>query len=201
MKLLFDIFPLLLFFVAYHFFDIFVATGVAMAAGIAQVSWLKIRGQKIEIMHIMNLGIITIFGGATIITQNDVFVRWKPTILYWSFTLVLLVTQFFTKKTGIEYVMGSQMTLPGYVWKKMNLSFAIFFLVMGFVNIYVAFFYGADLDPDIQRDHWVYFKVFGSIILTLGFIIGLMFSISKYLQLDDSGKPIQPSVGETKDNN
>lgn len=152
MKLLFDLFPLILFFAAYRVFDIFVATGVAMAAVIAQVAWLRIRNHKIEAMHIISLVVIIVFGGATIVTENEVFIRWKPTILYWCFSVILFVSQYVFKKPGIEYVMGSQMNLPAHVWNKMNLSFALFTFVMGVLNLYVAFFYGAGLDQ-IGRAH------------------------------------------------
>lgn len=184
MKLVFDLFPLILFFVAYRAFDIFIATGVAMVAVVAQVAWLRIRRHKIEAMHIINLVVIIIFGGATIYTENEVFIRWKPTILYWCFSVILLASQYVFRKPAIEYVMGSQMELPGHVWRKMNLSFAVFTLVMGLINLYVAFFYGSDLAPEVQRDHWVNFKVFGTLILTFLFVIGLMLSLSKYLNVD-----------------
>lgn len=181
MKLLFDLFPLVLFFAAYHAFDIFVATGTAMAAVVAQVAWLKIRGRKVEVTHIVSLVVILIFGGATMVTQNDVFIRWKPTILYWCFSIILFVSQYGFGKPAIRYVMGSQMELPGHAWTKMNLSFALFTLAMGVLNLYVAFYYGSDLDPQAQRDQWVNFKVFGTTILTFLFVIGLILSLSKYV--------------------
>jgi len=184
MKLVFDLFPLILFFAAYRAFDIFVATGVAIVAVIAQVGWLRIRRHKIEVMHIINLLVIVIFGGATILTENEVFIRWKPTILYWSFSLILFVSQYWLKKPAIHYVMGSQMDLPREAWNKMNLGFALFTLVMGFLNLYVAFVYGQDLAPEVQRDHWVNFKVFGTMMLTFAFVIGLMLSLSKYLNVE-----------------
>lgn len=184
MKLVFDLFPLILFFIAYHIFNIIVATGVAMVAVVAQVAWLRIRGHKIEVMHIINLVVILVFGGATIYTANDVFIRWKPTILYWIFSTILFVSHFVSEKPAIQHVMGSQMELPVHVWKKINLSFAAFTFVMGALNLYVAFFYGAGLDPQVQRDRWVDFKVFGTTILTFLFVIGLMLSLSKYLNDD-----------------
>ncbi|MGA8259826.1 MAG: septation protein A [Arenicellales bacterium] len=180
MKLVFDLFPLILFFVAYHAGGIFVATGVAMAAVVAQVVWLRIRKRRIEVMHIINLVVILVFGGATIYTANDVFIRWKPTILYWTFSVILFVSHFVSEKPAIQHVMGSQLELPVQVWKKINLSFAAFTLVMGALNLYVAFFYGAGLDPQVQRDRWVDFKVFGTTILTFLFVAGLMVALSKH---------------------
>lgn len=184
MKLVFDLFPLILFFVAYRAFDIIVATGVAMVAVVAQVAWLRIRKHKIEAMHIISLVVIVFFGGLTILTENDVFIRWKPTILYWCFSVILFASQYLFKKPAIRSVMGSQMELPDHVWNKMNLSFAIFTLVMGFLNLYVAFVYGSDLAPEVQRDHWVNFKVFGTMVLTFVFVIALMLALSKYFDVE-----------------
>lgn len=190
MKLVFDLFPLILFFIAYRVAGIFAATGVAMAAVVVQVVWLRVRNHKIEPMHIINLVVILVFGGATIYTANDVFIRWKPTILYWTFSIILFVSQFVSAKPAIQHVLGSQLELPEHVWKKINLSFAIFTLIMGLLNLYVAFFYGADLDPQVQRDRWVDFKVFGTMILTFLFVVGLMLALSKYMNVDeDEEKP------------
>ena len=89
-KLLFDLFPLVLFFLAFRFSDIYVATGVAMAASVLQILWLKLTSKAIETSHWINLAVIVVFGGATLFFHNDVFIRWKPTVLYWIFALVLL---------------------------------------------------------------------------------------------------------------
>ena len=62
MKLLADLFPVLLFFVAYQLYDIYVATGVAIAASVLQVGYLFLRGRKIENTHWMTLGLLVVFG-------------------------------------------------------------------------------------------------------------------------------------------
>ena len=188
MKVLFDFFPILLFFVAFKVYDIFVATGVAIAASIVQVAWLKFSGRKVETMHWITLGGIIVFGGLTIILRDDTFIRWKPTVVYWLFCLILLGTQFIGKKTAIEYVMGSQIELPSRIWRNMNVSFVLFTLFMGFLNLYVAFIYGSELDPDVQREHWVNFKVFGTLLLTLLFMFAVMLVVSKYVKTTEQGE-------------
>ncbi len=184
MKFLFDFLPLILFFAAFKAYDIYVATGVAIVASAIQVTWLRFSGQKVEPMHLITLGAIVVFGGATIAIHDDVFIRWKPTVVYWIFAAILLGTQFFGSKTAIEHVMGGKMSLPAQIWRHMNLSFAIFCLVMGILNLYVAFYYGSDLDPDVQRAHWVNFKVFGTLILTFLFMLLVMMFVSKHIQLE-----------------
>lgn len=188
MKVLFDFFPILLFFIAFKAYDIFVATGVAIAASIIQVGWLKFSGRKVETMHWITLVGIVLFGGLTIILQDETFIRWKPTVVYWLFSVILLTTQLFGKKTAIERVMGAQISLPDRIWRYMNTSFVVFTLFMGFLNLYVAFVYGAELDPDIQREHWVNFKVFGTLILTLLFMFIVMAFVSKYIKPEEQGE-------------
>lgn len=185
MKFLFDFFPILLFFIAFKTYDIFVATGVAIAASIVQVAWLRFSGRKVETMHWITLAGITLFGGLTIVLQDDTFIRWKPTVVYWLFSVILLATQLFGKKTAIEHVMGAQIALPAKIWRNMNISFVLFTVFMGFLNLYVAFVYGTDLDPDVQRAHWVNFKVFGTLILTLLFMFIVMAFVSKYIKTEE----------------
>src|SRR5690625_1190441 len=92
-KLLFDLFPLILFFLAFRSFDLYVATGVAMAAVVAQILWLRLRARTIETTHWLNLGVIVVFGTATLVFQNDAFIKWKPTVLYWLFAAILVGSQ------------------------------------------------------------------------------------------------------------
>lgn len=186
MKVLFDLFPLLVFFGVFSVYDIFAATGAAIVTSLIQVSWLKFAGRKIETMHWITLGAIVVLGGATILLRDDAFIRWKPTVVYWCFAAILFATQFLGRKTAIEYVMGSQLELPREKWRFMNLSFGVFTLAMGFLNLYVAFYYGADLDPDVQQKHWVYFKVFGTLILTFVFIFLVMLFVSKDIKIKET---------------
>jgi len=186
MQFLFDFFPLILFFATFKFYGIFVATGVAVVASLVQVGWLKFSGRKIEPMHWITLGVIVILGTATIVLADEVFIRWKPTVVYWIFSAILFGTHFMGNKTAIERVMGSKIEMPARAWRKMNLSFAVFTLAMGFLNLYVAFVYGADLDADTQREHWINFKVFGTLILTFVFVFILMLALSKQVNTEEA---------------
>jgi intracellular septation protein len=172
MKLLFDIFPVALFFVAYKFADIYVATGVAIVANIGQIAWLLLRGKKVEPMMWVSLGLIAVFGGATIWLHNEAFIKWKPSVLYWLFGVVLLGAQYGFGKNLIRAMMEKNITLPELIWRRLNLSWAVFFIVMGFINIYVAYHFSTDA--------WVNFKLFGSFGLMLLFIIGQGLILSKH---------------------
>lgn len=174
-KLLFDLFPLILFFVAFRYADIFTATAVAMAAGVAQIAWLKLRGAAIETMHWINLTIIIVFGGATLLFHDDTFIKWKPTVLYWLFGGVLLAGKWFFGRNVIQGIMGKQITLPDPVWTRLNLAWALFFLVSGALNLYVAF------SGQFTESQWVNFKVFGLMALMILFVIGQSIWLGRHI--------------------
>ena len=116
MKLLFDFFPLILFFGAYKFYDIYLATLVAMAASLAQVVFVRIRHGKFETTHLVTLFVILIFGGMTLLFRDDMFIKWKPTIVNWIFTVIVLGSQFIGKQTVLERLLGGQMQMPAAIW-------------------------------------------------------------------------------------
>ena len=125
MKFLFDIFPVLIFFIAFKVYGIMVATALAIAATFVQAGWSWYRRGKIEKMLLINLGIIVVFGGATLLLQDEWFIKWKPTVLYWAFAVVLAASELFLGKNLIRAMMSGQMTLPDPVWKRVNWSWAI----------------------------------------------------------------------------
>ena len=175
-KLLFDLFPLILFFIAFRTFDIYTATAVAMAAAAAQIVWLYMRKSTIETTHWINLSVIVVFGSATLFFQNDAFIKWKPTVLYWLFAAVLLLSQLVLKRNLMQKLMGSQLILPGHVWSKLNYSWASFFIFSGAVNLYVAF------SGQFTEAQWVSFKVFGSLVLLILFVVAQSLWLGKYLK-------------------
>ena len=186
MKLLFDFFPLVLFFGAFKLYDIYVATLVAMAASLAQVVFIRIRHQRFETTHLVTLFVILLFGGMTLIFQDDMFIKWKPTIVNWIFAIVVLGSQFIGKRTVLERLLGSQMQMPAKIWKKVNVSWGLFFLVSGLLNLYVAFYFRTHLDEATRTDFWVNFKVFGLLGLTLAFSIIQMMIVARYISTEPS---------------
>jgi|TARA_B100001971_G_C18178524_1_gene531338 intracellular septation protein len=185
-KLLFDFFPLILFFAAYKFWGIFTATAVAIAASLLQVGAFWFRNRRFETSHLVTLAVITVFGGLTIYLQDDTFIKWKPTIVYWLFAGIILGSHLIGKRSAIEHLLGEKMALPKKAWQVVNLSWGIFFVVAGVLNIYVAFYYGLELDPQKRTDTWVNFKVFGLMGLTLTFTIGQMFYIARHIEEPDN---------------
>ncbi len=174
MKLLIDFFPIILFFVAFKVWGIYTATAVAIAATIAQIVYLRVRNGRVEPMQWVSLGVIVVFGGATLLSHSDTFIKWKPTVLYWLMGTALVVGQLFFRKNLIRSLMGGQMELPEAAWRTMNWSWTAFFLVMGVVNLWVAYTFSTDA--------WVNFKLFGGIGLMAVFVIGQALYLSRYMK-------------------
>ena len=141
MKFLYDFFPILLFFIAYKLGDIYIATGVAMAASVVQVGAYWIKHRKFENMHLITLALIMFLGSATLIFHDKSFFMWKPTIVNWLFAAAFLGSQFIGKKPLVERMMSHAIDAPDTVWKRLNFSWVIFFILMGVANIYVANIY------------------------------------------------------------
>ena len=171
MKFLYDLFPLLLFFAAFKLYDIYVATAVAIVASVVQVAAFWWRHRRFETLHLVTLAVIVVFGGLTLILRDDTFIKWKPTLVYWILAAIVLGSQLLGQKTAIERLLGHQLTLPPQVWARQNLSWGIFFIVLGALNLYVAFYYAPELDAVARQDIWVKFKVFGLLGLTLAFTL------------------------------
>ncbi len=174
MKFLFDIFPVILFFIAFKFYGIYIATAVAIAATFLQIGWLWLRGRKIENMLWVSLAVIVVFGGATLLFQNETFIKWKPTVLYWLFAAALGVAQLAFRKNLIRAMMEAQVALPDPVWAKLLASWIAFFAVMGALNLLVAY--------NFSTDAWVNFKLFGGIGLMFAFVILQALMLSRYIE-------------------
>ena len=199
MKLLFDLFPVILFFGAFKYAEknpetaaawvasllgsavvdvkqapILLATVVVIAATIAQIAWVHFRHGKVDKMLWISLGLVVVFGGMTLAFQNEAFIKWKPTILYWVFAISLGFSALVMKKNPMKAMLGEQLTLPEPVWGKVTLSWIAFFAVMGVLNLLVAF--------NFSTDTWVNFKLFGGMGLMLVFVLGQGLLLSKYIE-------------------
>lgn len=204
MKLLFDLFPVILFFVSYykaplliahtpigqwidptqptHIAATIVATGIAIAASTLQVSWYWMKHRRFEKMHVFSFAIISILGGLTIYIGDPAFIQLKPTLLNWAFAAILLTSHYVFKKNLIHSMMNAQINLPQPIWNRLNLSWVIFFILSGLINLYVAFYYRTDLDAETRMNFWVSFKLFGLMGLTIVFAIGQAVYLSRHMQ-------------------
>jgi intracellular septation protein len=178
MKLLADFFPIILFFAAFKFAGIYVATGVAIAATVAQIAWLRFTRGKVEPIQWVSLAIIVAFGGATIALHDETFIKWKPTILYWVMGAILAIGQLVLRKNLLKSVMGSQLELPEAAWRVMTWSWIAFFALMGVINLWVAFHF--------DTNTWVNYKLFGGMGLMVVFVLGQAVYLSKHMKTEEA---------------
>ncbi|MDO8954363.1 MAG: septation protein A [Gammaproteobacteria bacterium] len=177
MKLLYDFFPVLLFFIAYKLLGIYAATAALIVASFIQVAYLWIRYKRVEAMHIVGFVLILVFGGATLLLHDVMFLKWKVSIVNWLFGAVCLFSQWFSKKSIIQRLMEANIQLTRPVWSALNSMWAWFFILMGTLNIYVAY--------NFSTNAWVDFKVFGMLGLTIVFVIIQTLYLYKHMRPED----------------
>jgi intracellular septation protein len=203
MKLLFDLFPVILFFVAYKLgtsfpheagqlaagwlepliasgrvsdeqAPILIATAVAIVASLAQVGWLLARKKKVEPMLWVSVGVIVVFGGATIWLNDESFIKWKPSILYLLFAGALASGRIVWKRNFVRTLLGAQIDLPEPIWDKLLWIWCGFFGLLAAVNLVVAYTFSTDT--------WVNFKLFGLMGLTLAFVVGIGLWLAQHVK-------------------
>ena len=191
MKLLLDFFPVILFFIAFKMYDIYVATAVAIAASIVQVAYVYIRNKRVEKMHLFTLGLIVILGGATLVLQDEAFIKWKPTIVNWGFALVFFGSHFIGKKSIIRRMMDSAISMPDFAWLRLSQMWISFFIFSGIANLYVAY--------NFDTDTWVNFKLFGLMGLTVAFLVLQVIYINRHMEKesDEDEKETKSEVIDT----
>lgn len=180
MQLLFDFFPIFLFFIAYKFFGIFNATAVAILASGAQLAWVWHKKRRLEITYVVTFVLILVLGGATLVFHNPMFIKWKPTAIYWALGLLFGGSNYIGKKPVLQRLLSDKLTLPDKIWRRLSVGWTIFFLAVGGINLYVVY--------NFSTNAWVNFKLFG--VLGLTFVFGLFQSmyVAKYLGGDLKGK-------------
>jgi intracellular septation protein len=161
MQFLFDLLPVIAFFVAYKMAGIYVATGVLIVGVLLQtlVSW--VRHRRVSGMLLTSAVLVLVFGGLTLLIHDPVFIKWKPTIVNWLFAAAFLASQFLSGPTIVQRMLGENVKLDDASWIRLNLMWVGFFLFAGTVNLFVAFNY--------DEATWVNFKLFGLMGLTLVF--------------------------------
>ena len=181
MKVLLDFLPVLLFFLTYFIFtekDFLTATGVMIVAVALQTTFSWIRQRRIEKLNLIVLGLVIVFGGATLLLKDPLYVKWKTTVVEWLFAAAFIGSQFIGKKTFTERMLEHVVTAPRPVWTRLNSAWVGFFLFVGAANLYVTY--------NFDNDAWVNFKFFGILGLTLAFIFAQGLYLVRYMKTDDA---------------
>lgn len=162
MKLLFDFFPVLVFFISFKLYGIYTATAVAIIASILQSVTYYVIHRRFEKMHLIGLALIVVLGGATLFFHNPTFIKWKPTGIYWATAIAFFLSRYISRKPLVERMMENNLQLKRIIWRRLNMMWVMFFALMGILNLYIAF--------NFDTNTWVNFKLFGGLGLTVVFV-------------------------------
>ena len=173
MKQFLEFIPLIIFFIVYKIVNIYAATAALMISMAIMLIFTYFKDGKVGKMQWITFAMVIVFGTLTLALHNDVFIKWKVTVVYALFTIVLLVTQFIFKDPAIKKMLSKELTLPDKVWNNLNFAWAILFAVLSVLNLYIAF--------NMPVNVWVNFKVFGLMGITLLFTVFSVIYIYKYL--------------------
>ncbi|MES2868107.1 MAG: septation protein A [Pseudomonadota bacterium] len=198
MKQFIDFIPLLLFFIVYkiepriveiagHSLSvggIYSATAMLIVSSLAVYGFLFFKQRKLEKSQWLTLIACLVFGSLTLAFHSETFLKWKAPVVNWLFALAFAGSHFIGDKLLVKRIMGHALTLPDPVWTRLNLAWIVFFLFCGAANLFVAFTY---------QSIWVDFKVFGSLGMTVLFLVGQGIYLSRHLHDAD------PTTPKTKD--
>lgn len=176
MQMLFEFLPIIIFFIVYKVSGIYAATAAAIIISIIQVIVYWFRFKKVDKLQLAMLGLIVVLGSVTLLLHNPIFIKWKPTVINWLFAAVFFISSYVGKRPLIAVMLSSKIQLPDRVWRKLNLSWVIFFIIVGIANIVVAYHFSTNT--------WVNFKLFGVLGLTIVFIIIQSCYLAKHIHPD-----------------
>lgn len=173
MKVFFDLFPVILFFVGFKFYGIFVATAIAIVTTLALIVYSQVRHGKVDKMLLVNGVVISVLGGVTLLLHDKTYILWKPTVLYWLLAAALIIAQVFFKKNLIQQMLGKMLNPPPAVWIRLNWVWVLFLMLLGVLNLYVAF--------NFSENTWVNFKLFGVTGIMFLFMLAQTLLLRNYL--------------------
>jgi intracellular septation protein len=164
MQILFDVFPVIVFFVVYRLFGIYAATAAIITTMALQIAYQLFRHGKVNKMFLVSGIVVAIFGGITLALRNPLFIQWKPTIVNWLFAAAFLGSQVIGSKTLVERVMGHAVQLEPAFWRQLNVMWVAAFAALGAANLYVVYHFSEEI--------WVDFKLFGMTALLVLVAVG-----------------------------
>jgi intracellular septation protein len=186
-----DFIPILLFFIAYKYYDIYVATTVVIIASVLQATYVYITEKRLPAMLLASTALIVLLGAATLILHDENFIKWKPTVVNWLFAVAFIASIYIGKKPILQRMMESTFQhFPTAIWQRMSWLWGMFFIGIGMINLWVAYHF--------DTDTWVNFKLFGLLSITFVFIIAQSIYM---MRLNQQYAPIEATQDQHKENN
>lgn len=176
-NMIYDVLLLITFLITFKVYDIYVATVVLIVGSTLQVIGTRLINKRFDNKQVITLVVLLLFGSMTLYFHNPIFIKWKPTIVFWILGIVLLVNQISNSKPLIYRLIGHIFTdkqeIPSAVWQRLNLAWSLFFIILGAGNLFAAYI--------LSTENWVNFKVYGVLAATLLFGIGQSIYLSRFV--------------------
>ena len=171
-NLLVDFLPIALFFITYKLYGLYTATAICIAASVTQIAYTFFKKRTFEPVQLIALASILVLGGATLWLKNELFIKWKPTVVYWIFSILFYFSQIWFKTPLIKKILQGHAHMELMCWNRLNQYCGLFFALMGALNLWIAYHF--------DTNTWVNFKLFGTLALTLAFSMVLAHYVARY---------------------
>ena len=181
MQPLFDLLPVIAFFIAYKLAGIYTATAVLIVAVILQVAVQWLRHKKVSKMALTSAVLVLLFGGLTLWLRDESLIKWKMSVMNWLFGLVFLGSQYIGREPLVQRLMGSAVSLEAAQWRHLNWFWVVYFFALGSINYYIMMNFSTDV--------WANFKLYGVFGLTGVFILIQGWWLTSRIEEPDAGKP------------
>lgn len=175
MKQWLDFIPLFLFFAAFKTLGIFPATAALIASSVLVYGGIWLKDRHLENGQKLTLVATILFGSITLLLHDETWLKWKAPVINWLFAAAFLGSMYIGEQPLVQRMLGKAFDMPASLWRKLNLAWVAFFIIAGAANAYVAFYIAK---------YWVDFKVFGSLAMTLLFLVGQFILLSRYIRQD-----------------
>jgi intracellular septation protein len=172
MKLLCEFLFLAIFFAVFKVYGIYQAIASAIVLYGAQLVFMYCKNKRIEKIQLVTFLTVFLLGGASLLFQNELFFKWKPSVIYWILAVTILVAQAIRRQSSLQSLLAQSLELPTHIWYQMDYVWTGFFTVLGALNIIIAYHFPTDV--------WVYFKLFGTLGFFVVFILFQMLWLSRY---------------------
>jgi len=186
MKFFLDFFPIAIFVGVYVLSGeeqpMYPAVMALMAGTIVQNIGTRLLTGKFEKLHLWTLGITLVLGGMTLFFRNSAFIFWKASVVLWVMAAVFLYRQYILGKVFLKEMFSKafdeEISAPDNIWRHLNHSWALAYLIVGFINLYIAY--------NFSEAFWVQFKLFGLMGLNILLLVYTMTKIYPYLPLEEA---------------
>ncbi|HUP92488.1 MAG TPA: septation protein IspZ [Solimonas sp.] len=178
MKFVLDLAPAVAFFVAYLIGGIYVATATLIASLFLVVLLYWLIEKRLHKAHAAAAAVAAVLGGLTLAVHDPDFIKYKPTVVYGVFAVALVLSNLFGERVLLARIPQKSVVLPEPVWRRVNLAWALFFVVCAVLNVYIA--------QRFDEATWVKFKTFGFTALMFVFLLAHAPFLSKYFVHEDA---------------